>query len=84
MVRETDEIMKSNKIARQVFGREINSKYIPHCTLMYVDISLQKKEETITEIEKEMHFDFDLNSIHLVLTNGEPKDWYIVKEFSLK
>jgi 2'-5' RNA ligase len=82
-VRETDEVMKANKEARKIFRREIESRYIPHLSLIYGHLSHQIKEDLITEIDKEIPTRFEVNSIHLFSINGEVKDWYRVKEFPL-
>jgi 2'-5' RNA ligase len=83
-VRETHEVMRANQISRKIFGRETDPKYMPHLSLMYGDFAPQIKEEIIAKIGKEIFVGFDVESIHLFSTNGEPKDWYRVKEFSLK
>ena len=83
-VKETDELMEANQKARKMFGRETDPKYMPHLSLMYGNLPPQTKEEIIAEIGKEISVSFDVNSIHLFSTNGEPEDWYKVKEFMLK
>jgi 2'-5' RNA ligase len=80
---ETDEVMTANQKARKIFVRETDPKYMPHLSLMYSDFSPQAKEKIITEIGKQIKIGFDVTCIHLFFTNGEVKDWYRVKEFSL-
>lgn len=82
--KETDEVMRANQEAREIFSQETDPRYMPHLSLMYGDFPPQTKEEIIAEIGKEISVGFDVESIHLFSTNGEPKDWYRVKEFSLK
>ncbi len=57
---------------------------MPHLSLMYGNFSPQIKENILLEIGKEIHLSFDVSSIHLVSINGEPKDWCIVEEFTIK
>ncbi|HLD39597.1 MAG TPA: 2'-5' RNA ligase family protein [Candidatus Nanoarchaeia archaeon] len=82
--RESDKVMLANEVTRKVFGREHDPKYMPHLSLLYGDFSPTIKEEMIAKIGNDISIKFDVNSIHLFSTNGEPKDWYRVKEFSLK
>ncbi len=83
-VKETDEVMNANLEARKIFDRQNGTKYMPHLSLMYGDFPSRIKEEIIEEIGKEISVSFDVSLVHLFSTNGEPKDWYRVKELSLK
>ena len=82
--KETGEVMRANQEARKIFNRETDPKYMPHLSLMYGDFPPKTKEEIIAGIGREISASFDINSIHLFSTNGEPKDWYRVKEFHLR
>lgn len=82
-VKETDAIMRANQKARKIFGRETDSQYIPHLSLVYGDFSPQTKKEIIREIGREFNLGFDVDRIHLFSTNGKPEVWHRVKEFPL-
>lgn len=82
--KETDEVMRANREARRIFGRETDPEYMPHLSLMYGDFPPRTKEKIIEEIGKEISAGFGVESIHLFSTSGEPEDWYRVKEFLLK
>jgi 2'-5' RNA ligase len=81
--KETDEVMRANQEARKIFSRQSDLKYMPHLSLMYGDFTTQTKEEIIADIGREISVGFDVDSIHLFSTDGAPKDWYRVKQFSL-
>ncbi len=83
-VRDTDEVMKADLEARKIFGRQNDPKYMPHLSLMYGNCPPETKKQIIVEIGEEFKLGFDAKSIHLFSTNVEPKDWYRVREFSLK
>ena len=53
-------------------------------SLMYGDFSSDTKAEIVKDIGKDFNLSFDVSSIHLFSTDGEPKEWKRVKEFSLK
>lgn len=59
-------------------------KYIPHLSLMYGNFPSELKEKIIAEIGKDFNMNFEIKSIHLFSTLGEPEDWYRVKEFALQ
>jgi 2'-5' RNA ligase len=83
-VEETDDLMKVNLEARKIFKREGDPEYMPHLSLIYGNFSSETKQKIIKFVGKEFNLNFDVRSIHLVSTNGEPEDWYKVKEFILK
>lgn len=83
-VEETTDVMNANLKARKIFNRQPDPKYMPHLSLMYGDFSRRTKEEIIVRIGEGFKISFKARSIHLFSTNGEPRDWYRVKEFTLK
>jgi 2'-5' RNA ligase len=82
-VKETDDVMNANSIARKIFNRNQDPKYEPHLSLMYGKLSIKTKEKIIGEIGNEFYISFEAKSIHLFLTNGEPRDWHRIKEITL-
>ena len=83
-VKGTKHVMEANSTARAIFNRQQDAEYMPHLSLLYGDFSLEVKEKIIASIGSEFNMSFEVKSIHLCSTNGEPKDWYRVKEFTLK
>ncbi len=83
-VEETDDLMMANNKARETFGRQQDPKFMPHLSLMYGNFSSELKQQVIVEIGRNFNLSFDINSVHLFSTDGEPKDWYRVREFSFK
>ena len=81
---KTEEIMEVNNATRKHLNLKPNSDYMPHLSLMYGDISLETKERILADLGREFNLNFEVKSIHLFSTDGKVKDWYKVKEFSLK
>ncbi len=82
-VRETEEVRAANQEARKAFHRELDPQYSPHLSLMYGNLTRGAKEEIIAELETEFNLRFPVRSIHVWAINGEPKDWYKVRELPL-
>jgi len=82
--KQTDELLKSNLVARSMFNRENDQKYIPHLSLMYGNLTSKTKETIIFEIGREFNFTFRVKSIHLYSTNGQVNDWFKIKEFPVR
>jgi len=81
---KTIELMNANDKAREIFNRKQDPKFMPHLSLMYGDFTPETKEQIIETIDREFNISFNVRSIHLFSTDGKPKDWYRVGEFSLK
>lgn len=82
-VEETEHVMDANLKARGIFNRQQDPKYMPHLSLMYGNFTPRIKEKIIAGIGREFNMKFEARSIHIFSTNGEPKDWYRVKELPL-
>ncbi len=82
-VQETEPVMKANAQARKVFQRESDDKYMPHLSLLYGNLPPAVKEEIMAQIGRRFRRSFPVDRIHLVSTQGEPKDWYHLGEFAL-
>jgi len=81
---KTDELMKANSKARDIFNRQEDPEYTPHLSLMYGAFPAEVKREIIEKIGKELNLDFEVGSIHLFKTEGGAKDWHRLKGFILK
>ncbi|MCK5020404.1 MAG: 2'-5' RNA ligase family protein [Candidatus Peribacteraceae bacterium] len=78
---KTPELMKANEYAKEIFG--MSFEYMPHLSLVYRNLSDEQKEEIISEIGK-IDKSFLVNSIHVVLTNGQTEDWKKVRKVFIK
>ena len=81
---ETKEVIAANERAREIFGRRDDASYMPHLSLLYGDFPAETKEEIISDIGNCFDISFEVKSIHLFSTAGEPKDWHRVGEFPLR
>ncbi len=82
-VEETDEVMEAYSKVCEVFRQTDNTKYMPHLSLMYGNLTSEVKKEIIKQIGWKFTINFDVNSINLFSTHGLPKDWYRVKKVTL-
>jgi len=80
---ESDDLVDTNHIAKRIFNRHQDPKFTPHLSLMYGTFSPRVKDEIIKELGNEFSMRFEAGSIHLYSTNGEPKDWYRLKQLAL-
>ncbi len=80
---ETPALLQANRAARSIFHREQDPKFMPHLSLLYGNFAVETKKQMIESIGQDFNKTFSVNSLHLLSTNGEPKDWYEVKEFRL-
>lgn len=80
---ESADLEDMNRIARGIFDRHQDPKFTPHLSLMYGTFPPQVKEKIIQELRNVFSMRFEARSIHLYSTNGEPKDWYRVKQLDL-
>lgn len=82
-VEETEDVMEVNLKARKIFSRENDSKYVPHLSLLYGNLSQKIKKEIIENMGN-VDISFFVKSIDIFSTKGEVKDWHRVKSFLLK
>lgn len=82
-VRETEPVMKANAQARKVFHRESDGKYMPHLSLVYGNLPPAVREEIMTQIGRSFHRSFPVDRIHLMSTQGDTEDWYLLGEYAL-
>lgn len=80
-VAEIEPVMNANRQARDVFGREQGSAYMPHLSLLYGNLSQDLKEEILSKIGREFNTSFPVNRFFLQCTTGDTKDWYRLGEF---
>ncbi len=81
---KTDDLMETNSKAREIFNRQADPECMPHLSLMYGNFPPEIKEEIIKNMGKDFNHSFEARSIHLFKTEGKVRDWYRLKEFTLR
>ncbi len=80
---ETDEVMSANQMARHVFGREHDSPYVPHLSLMYGDVPVEIKQQIIHELDGGLSLRFDVDRLHVFSTTLPTDRWSRLESFPL-
>lgn len=80
---ETPELLRANQIARSIFHREQDPKFMPHMSLLYGTFDVAIKKQIIQTIGHEFNAPFAVNSIQFLSCNGTPQEWYKIKELVL-
>jgi len=80
---ETQPLLDINLKAREIFSRQADPARMLHLSLLYGDLSVSVKDEIIRRIDKDASVEFKASKIFLISCSGPPKDWHIIKEFSL-
>ena len=80
---ETPALVEANRLARNIFHREQDPRFMPHLSLMYGTFDDETKKRIIESIGREFNKSFPVDRIHLLSCNGEPKDWYRVQALML-
>lgn len=83
-VETTESVMDANLKARNLFKRRRDPKHGPHLSLMYGNFGPPVKEKIIADIGCESNLRFKVRTIHVYSTTGKPRDWFRVREFTLK
>ena len=79
---KTPDLLNANLKACEVFEQRSDKNYMPHLSLVYGDLTLPVKTRIIKNIGQECRLDFEVKSIALYYTNGQPQDWYPILETS--
>ena len=83
-VEPTRPVLEAGRKARLIFQRQQEAGYLPHLSLMYGDLPPPTKEQIISRIGREFQRQFEVYTIYLYATEGEPKYWHRVEEFPLQ
>jgi len=81
---KTNWLIDANTKTRKLFHREDAPEFMPHLSLLYGDFPPTTKQRIIIEIGSRLELSFQVTSLRLWSTTGEPEEWYKIKEFSLK
>ena len=82
-VEESRALLEANQAARVIFNLERDPEFIPHLSLIYGSLDLDAKRQTIRLIGAEANSTFQVDSLHLYSTAGEPEGWYRIQEFEM-
>jgi len=83
LVEPTMELLSLHQTASQAFGMA-EGMYVPHLSLVYSDMSVQDRFETVAAIQAEsLPETVKLSTIELVNTSGEVSEWESVASYSL-
>lgn len=72
---ESSELMTLRNTAVGLFEVAEQDGFMPHLSLMYGDISQNKKQRILNLIGREFYLQFKAKHIALVKTSGIPEDW---------
>jgi 2'-5' RNA ligase len=80
---ETPPLLEAHQMARALFHREQEPRFMPHLSLLYGHFDAETKQQIIQAIGRGFRKTFSATALHLFSTTGEPKDWYRVQEFEM-
>lgn len=80
---ETPALLQANQVARTIFHREQEPRFMPHLSLLYGNFDVETKKQMIETIGREFRRTFPVTVLHLFSTTGETKEWYRVQEFEI-
>jgi 2'-5' RNA ligase len=76
--------MKAFLSARKLFNQLDNSSYHPHLSLMYSDVSLERKRKIANQIKLSKKSTILIDRVSLVQTIGAVEEWKVIKNIKLK
>lgn len=84
-VAESEEVLRANQYAREVFGLETETLYTPHLSLMYSDtLSLPERLVIARSLNlTNLRGRFLVDKLHLYHTEGRIDQWHKLAEFPL-
>lgn len=86
IVAHSAELMNLNKRAQSIFHMNTN-KYFPHLSLAYGDYSEEQVNEMMRRVDAQhptlIEASFTVETIEVWSTEGEVKDWFKVRTFSM-
>ena len=82
-VEETKQLGEANLEARKIFDGYSDPKIYPHLSLKYGRLGPSVKQTIVPTVAHYCETRFEVKSICLFLTEGEPGDWYRVRQFPL-
>ena len=83
-VEHSKDLMNANKAAERIFRIKDQNNYQPHLSLLYGDISIQAKKQSIKNLGNNIKGEFTVDSIYLVNAEGFIQDWKKIGGYRLK
>lgn len=84
-VEKSKELALLHNTAKEVFCVQDTTPYMPHLSLIYGNLTTDKKKKIVTETGSEFACELGIRTLHLFLAsvNTDPGEWRSVKEFPL-
>ena len=82
-VEPSADVLAAYQEARKIFPSNQEPDYMPHLSLLYGDFSVEIKKQIITKIGDSFTDEFEANTLHLYLTEGNVSDWQKISTFPL-
>jgi len=82
-VRENNALMSMHEHAIGLFKTSASAPYMPHLSLYYGNLPTLHKEAMSSALVPQKSFNFEIDSVHLYRTSGEPHQWVRIGEFKL-
>lgn len=78
------EVAEAGVLAREAFDREDDRPLEPHLSIMYGEVPRALREEVLRQAAAAAGEwpGFEVSSVHLFSTSGEPEQWYRLREFA--
>jgi 2'-5' RNA ligase len=76
-------VLAAYEQARKLFPSN-EASYMPHLSLLYGDFSVETKKKIIKKVGDRFTDEFEVNTLHLYLTEGDADSWHKVREFLLR
>lgn len=84
-VKKTHDLMQAHMRAREIFEWQSEAEYMPHLSLVYGNLPSMTKKEIVSGLRGNLRsIGFDVKSVQLVVTQGQPDEWTLMKELRLK
>jgi len=84
-VKKTHNLMQGHMRAREIFEWQSEAEYMPHLSLVYGNLPSMTKKEIVSDLRRNLRpIGFDVKTVQLVVTEGQPKEWTLMKELRLK
>ncbi len=83
-VEESPALLEAAQTARGLFHQELNTRFMPHLSLLYGNLDPATKKQIIKSIDPDFNRTFLIERLHLYSTNGEPSLWRLVQESAMR
>ncbi|HEY0756881.1 MAG TPA: 2'-5' RNA ligase family protein [Ktedonobacteraceae bacterium] len=78
------EIVAAYQQVSKLFPANQQTAYMPHLSLLYGDLSIAIKQKIIEEIGEHFADRFEVDTLHLYLTEGAASDWQSIRVLPLR